>query len=189
MTFLNTVCARLHAVIDRSLTSSHAMLPPPDDGTVDPLLAYFQWRGWTIVDRDTDTDAVLSYPESFHGALDTGDRRSVALDDNLQELEVKLVRRGEHWFAQFSSCGALIGCDRHRSVPLTMGVHAFPFTAVLGGLERQARRRRPRAIAHCLLFGACSRLHTPSQPCPVPLIMPGEPATLHVLPDHGEGAE
>ncbi|QXV57484.1 hypothetical protein [Amycolatopsis sp. TNS106] len=180
---------RLHAAIGRSLTPRHAVLPPPDDGTVDPLLAHFQWRGWTIVDRDTDTAAVLSYPASFHGALGTVDRHSTALGDNLQELEVELVRRGEHWVAHFSSCGVLIGCDRHRSVPLTMGVHALPFTAVLSVLEFLARRRRPRDIARCALFGACSSNGVPSEPCLLPRSLTVQRAALHAVPHADEGAE
>ncbi|RSM80530.1 hypothetical protein DL991_10455 [Amycolatopsis sp. WAC 01375] len=189
MTILDIARTRIRAVIDPILTTRHDELPPPDDGTVDPLLTYFQWRGWTIVNRDTHTTAVLSYPASFQGALDTDDRRLAALDDNLQELEVELVLRGNHWNAHFSSCGALIGCARHRSIPLVMGVHALPFTAVLGDLERQARRRQPRDIAHCLLFGACSSQDTPSQPCLLPRVAPDEPAALPVLPGHGRGAE
>ncbi|WP_410585395.1 hypothetical protein [Amycolatopsis sp. lyj-108] len=187
MTILDIARARLRAVIDPILTTRHDELPPPDDGTVVPLVAYFQWRGWTVVDRDSFTTAVLSYPGSFQGALDTEDRRQAALDDNLQKLEVELVVRGSHWIAHFSSCGVLIGCDRHRSIPLVVGVHALPFAAVLGDLERQARRRRPQDIAHCLLFGACSSQDTPGQLCLIPRVAPDEPAMLHVLPDHGEG--
>ncbi|RSN60592.1 hypothetical protein DMH01_14935 [Amycolatopsis sp. WAC 04182] len=189
MTLIGTARTRLHAVIDPILTTRHDMLPPPDDGTVDPLLAYFQWRGWTIVDRDTHTTAVLSYPESFHGALGTVDRRSAAPDDNLQELEVELVLRGVHWVAHFSSCGVLIGCDRHRSIPVTMGVHALPFTAVLGILEFLARRRRPRDIAHCLVFGACSSHSIPSGPCLLRQPAADHRSTLHAVHHGGEGAE
>lgn len=188
MTILDLARTRIRAAIDPIRPARHEDLPPPDDGTVDPLLGYLQWRGWTIVDHDSPTAAVLTYPASFQGALDTEDRRLAALDDNLQELEVELVLRGIHWNAHFLSCGALIGCDRHRSIPVVMGVHALPFIAVLGDLELQARRRRPSEIARCLLFGPCSSQRAPGRPCRLPRVEPDEPATLHVLPDHGDRA-
>ncbi|MFD6072128.1 hypothetical protein [Amycolatopsis lurida] len=179
---------RIRAIVATGLNARRRR-PPPDVGTVDPLAAYLGRRGWRIVDRGSRTTAILDYPASFHSGLDCDDRRVPALDNGLQELEVELVHRDGYWFACFTSCGTVIGCDRHRSVPLHIGVHAPIFTTVLRDLEDQARLVSPHEVSHCLLFGACGHENTPNQPCRLAPLVPDEPASLHVVPRHSEGTE
>ncbi|MFK0249603.1 hypothetical protein ACIQUM_33305 [Amycolatopsis azurea] len=185
----HTTHTRIRAIIDTGFAARHHRHPPPDVGTVDPLVAYLRRRGWRIVDRDSYTTAILDYPASFHCGLKNDDRRVPALDNDLQELQVELVRCDGHWFACFTSCGTVIGCDRHRSVPVRIGVHAPIFTTVLRGLEDQARLVSPHDVSHCLLFGMCGHENTPNRPSWLPSLVPDEPASLHVVPRHREGAQ
>ncbi|HET6288795.1 MAG TPA: hypothetical protein VFG15_18860 [Amycolatopsis sp.] len=182
------MCARIRAVVDAGLTHRHH-LPPPDVGAVDPLVAYLLQRGWRIIDRDSQITAILDYPGSFQGGLNTDERRLTALDNNLQELEVELVRCDGYWFASFTSCGTVIGCDRHRSVPLHIGVHAPIFTTVLRDLEDQAGLISQQEVSTCLLFGACGHQDTPSRPCQLSRPISDEPATPHAVSSPAEGAE
>ncbi|OXM50326.1 hypothetical protein CFP71_28260 [Amycolatopsis thailandensis] len=182
-----TMFTRLQTATNTGLATRR--LPPPDVGAVDPLVAYLLRRGWRIVDRDSHTTAILDYPASFHSGLNGDDRRVPALDNDLQELEVTLARCHGYWFACFTSCGTVIGCDRHRSVPLHIGVHAPIFTTVLRDLEVQARLVSPHEVSHCLLFGTCGHENTPNQPCQLAPLVPDEPASLHVVPCHSEEAE
>ena len=86
----------------RMVGSGRHEQPEPDDGTVDPLLAFFCRRGWTTLDRGSDTNAHLYYSASFQGALNAGSRRLTPLDANLIELECALARDGSHWIASFT---------------------------------------------------------------------------------------
>ncbi|MEV6905937.1 hypothetical protein [Amycolatopsis sp. NPDC051071] len=139
--------------------------PESDDGTMDPLLSFFRRRGWTILDRGSDTSANLFYPASFQGALDTDNRRLTPLDANLIELECELAHDGTYWIATFHSCGTVIGCGQHRSAQVVIGVHSGVFPAVLDQLEHQARVLDPEEIATCVVFGSCGSDSNPDVPC------------------------
>ncbi|WP_145926850.1 hypothetical protein [Amycolatopsis orientalis] len=149
---------------------------------MDPLLAFSCRRGWTTLDRGSDTNANLYYSASFQGALNAGSRRLTPLDANLIELECALARDGSHWIASFYSCGTVIGCDRHRSTQVVIGVHSGVFPAVIGQLEHQARVIDPEDIATCVIFGSCGNDSNPDAPCrPAPLES-ATPSTLRLSP-------
>ncbi|WP_410625673.1 hypothetical protein [Amycolatopsis sp. cmx-8-4] len=149
--------------------------PPPDEKTVDSLIAYFRWRGWILLDRHSATRANFYYPHSFRGVLDEDNRRQIPPDVGLIELECDLARHGNHWIARFTTCGAVIGCSQHRSTPVIIAVHSGAFPAVLHHLERQARTLDLDKIASCLLFGPCGSTDNPDHPYRPPQPEPGAP--------------
>jgi len=160
-----TMLTRVRDVLDPFVGTGRHGRPPADDGTVDPLIAWFTYRGWTILDRDSDIVANFYYPASFGDALDDDNRRYPAADVGLNELECDLYRDGEYWIARFTSCGTIIGCARHRSTPLIIGLHTGVFPAVLVRLEHHARTLHPNEISRCLIFGPCGSNDNPSEPC------------------------
>lgn len=181
MTILDTARTRIQRITAPLVTPRHDDLPPPNDGTVVPLALYLRRRGWVILDSACPTRADFYYPGGFQGALAADDRRLPIADLNLQELECKLSRHGAHWTATFTSCGAVIGCDRHRSNRVTVDAYGTVFAAVLDEMERQARHLKPRDISHCLHFGACGRDDASDNPADCLQGAPDEPATLHTV--------
>ncbi|WP_410646353.1 hypothetical protein [Amycolatopsis sp. cmx-4-54] len=187
MTILDTARTRIQRIAAPFVTRRHEDLPP-GDGTVVSLASYLRRRGWITLDGACPTRADFCYPGGFQGALAIDDRRLPIADLNLQDLECTLSRHGDHWTATFTSCGAVIGCDRHRSNHATIGAHGTVFAAVLDDMERHARHLKPRDIAHCLHFGACGRDDASGHPAARPQEAPDEPATPHtVVPRYRTG--
>ncbi len=160
----DTVLAHARRRLDSAFGTDRYEQPPPDEQTVDSLIAYFRWRGWILLDRYSATHASFYYPQSFRGVLDDDNRRQIPPDFGLIELECDLARHDDHWIARFTSCGAVIGCSRHRSTPLIIAVHSGVFPAVLHHLERLARTLDLDKIAGCLLVGPCGSTDNPNQP-------------------------
>ncbi|MEU3622481.1 hypothetical protein BS329_03985 [Amycolatopsis coloradensis] len=156
------LCAAVRTHFRRIGRSGRHEQPESDDGTVDPLLTFFRWRDWTILDRSSDTSANLYYSASLQGALDTDNRRLTPLDANLSELECELAHDGTYWIASFFSCGTVIGCGQHRSTQVVIGVHSGVFPSVLDQLEHQARILDPEEIATCVVFGPCGSDSNPT---------------------------
>lgn len=185
---LDAALIRVRNIFDPLIGAGRQEQLPPDDGTVDPLISFFRCRGWTILDRDSDTSASVYYPGSFHGALDDEHRRQATPDLGLSELECVLALRGEHWIAHFTSCGTLTGCVRHRSTSVLIGVHSAVFPAVIRELERHARTL-DRDLSRCLIFGPCGSSDNPDEPCRLSPPAPEAPASLHAVAERDESVK
>ncbi len=161
---LDTALAHARRRLDSAFGTSRYKQPPPDEKTVDSLIAFFRYRGWILLDRSSATRASFYYPQSFCGLLEENNRRQIPPDFGLIELECDLSRHGDHWIARFCTCGAVIGCSRHRSTPLIIAVHSGAFPAVLHHLERQAQALDLDKVAGCLLVGPCGSTDNPDHP-------------------------
>ncbi|QWF85894.1 hypothetical protein [Amycolatopsis sp. CA-230715] len=183
---VDTVLTRVRAVHDLFVrVGRYELLLPADDGTVEPLIAFFRGRDWEILDRESDTVASFYYPASFGDAFGNLNRGYLTVDVGLNELECDLYRHGGHWIARFTTCGAIIGCARHRSTPLIVGLHTGAFPGVLDRLERQARALHPDKISRCLFSGSCGSNDNPREPCRTG-VRGHDTLTLHAVSDRDD---